>query len=100
VHGTRSGVASFVHDDEELASPTSLSGFPAPVNNLDRPQRPPARRDTDDARLAGLVPAEPNQPYDMLSVITELVGDGDFIEVQALWARNIICASAASTAGW
>jgi acetyl-CoA carboxylase carboxyltransferase component len=42
--------------------------------------------------LSTIVPSSPNQPYDMRSVITELVDDGDFLEVQEGWAGNIICA--------
>ncbi|MFL6140505.1 MAG: acyl-CoA carboxylase subunit beta [Labedaea sp.] len=95
VHGTRSGVASFVHDDEEscLADVRYLVSL-LPSNNLEPAPSWPARGATTDElpELADLVPAEPNQPYDMLQVISELVDDGDFIEVHALWARNIICA--------
>jgi acetyl-CoA carboxylase carboxyltransferase component len=95
VHGTRSGVATFVHDDEEscFADVRYLISL-LPSNNLDPPPDGPVRgADTDERPdLASLVPAEPNQPYDMLNVISELVDDGDFIEVHALWARNIICA--------
>jgi acetyl-CoA carboxylase carboxyltransferase component len=95
VHGSRSGVATFVHDDEEgcFADVRYLVSL-LPSNNLEPAPSFPSRGAEFDERpdLAGMVPAEPNQPYDMLSVIAEIVDDGDYIEVHALWARNIICA--------
>lgn len=94
VHGGRSGVASFVHDDEPscLEDVRYLISM-LPSNNLDLPPSSP-RRDaiTDDRpRFAEIVPAEPNQPYDMRAVVAELVDDGDFIEVHEHWAANVIC---------
>jgi acetyl-CoA carboxylase carboxyltransferase component len=49
---------------------------------------------TTDERpaLAEVVPAEPNKPYDMRSVISELVDDQEYLEVHENWARNIVCA--------
>jgi propionyl-CoA carboxylase beta chain len=43
-----------------------------------------------DAELDTLVPLEPNKPYDMLAVIRRIVDDGEFFEVQAGFARNIV----------
>src|SRR5213079_3322830 len=37
------------------------------------------------------VPENPNKPYDMRQVITAVVDDGDFFEVQQAFARNILC---------
>ena len=31
-----------------------------------------------------------NQPYDMHTVIEAVVDEGDFLEVQALWAPNLL----------
>ena len=36
------------------------------------------------------MPDSPNQPYDMHTVIESVVDDGDFLEIQPLWAPNII----------
>ncbi|MGV9329900.1 acyl-CoA carboxylase subunit beta [Streptosporangium sandarakinum] len=97
VHGTRSGVATFVHDDEEscLAEVRYLVSM-LPGNNQEPPPRYPARGATDDPRprLAEIVPVEPNKPYDMRLVIAELVDDGDFLELHQGWAPNVICALA------
>ncbi|MGW4113890.1 acyl-CoA carboxylase subunit beta [Actinosynnema sp. NPDC004786] len=96
VHGSMSGVASFVHDDEEscLADVRYLLSL-LPSNNLEPPPscEPP---EDDDLRpdLASLVPVEPNQPYDIRAVIAEVVDDGEFLEVHERWAGNVVCALA------
>ena len=48
------------------------------------------RRPTPTAQLDTLIPDSPNQPYDMLTVIEHIVDDGDFLEVQPLFAPNIV----------
>ncbi|MBW4716730.1 acyl-CoA carboxylase subunit beta [Saccharothrix sp. SC076] len=97
VHGGRSGVASFVHDDEEscFADVRYLLSL-LPGNNLEPPPAAADRGPGDDLRpaLADLVPVEPNQPYDMRAVIGELVDDGEFLEVHEGWAGNVVCALA------
>jgi acetyl-CoA carboxylase carboxyltransferase component len=97
VHGGRSGVATFVYDDEETCLDEVrylLSMLPG--NNLDvAPRTAPQGAGTDvRPKLTQIVPAEPNKPYDMRSVIKELVDDEDFMEVHEHWATNIICAFA------
>ncbi|HEV2781536.1 MAG TPA: acyl-CoA carboxylase subunit beta [Actinophytocola sp.] len=94
VHGSRSGVATFVHDDEEscLADVRYLVSL-LPPNNLEPALSGPIRNAMDDERprLADIVPVESNQPYDMRSVVSELVDDGEFIEIHEHWAQNIVC---------
>jgi propionyl-CoA carboxylase beta chain len=63
-----------------------------PSNNLDDP---PRRASTDaldraDADLDSVVPALSNQPYDIKDVISRVVDDGYFFEVQELFAKNIV----------
>ena len=41
--------------------------------------------------IMDLIPDAPNKPYDMKKVIAEVVDDGEFFEVNALWAMNIVC---------
>src|SRR4051794_9194257 len=93
-HATKSGVANFVFDDEQtcLEQVRYLLSF-LPSNNLeDRPYYEP---DDDPQRLCDgildLIPDAPNKPYDMKKVIAEVVDDGDFFEVNPLWAMNIVC---------
>jgi propionyl-CoA carboxylase beta chain len=41
--------------------------------------------------LTALIPDSPNKPYDMHQVIASVFDDGEFFEVHAHWAQNIIC---------
>jgi acetyl-CoA carboxylase carboxyltransferase component len=94
-HGSRSGVAHFVYDDEQsclndvryLISllPSNNRELPPVVACDDRADR------TNDA-LLDLVPADSSQVYDVRAVITEIVDDGEYFEVHADWAANIVCA--------
>ncbi|GIH40022.1 methylmalonyl-CoA carboxyltransferase [Microbispora corallina] len=97
VHGTRSGIATFVHDDEEtcLEDVRYLVSM-LPANNLELPPRGPSRDAASDLRprLAEIVPVEPNKPYDMRQVLAEVVDDGEFMELHEGWAGNVICALA------
>jgi acetyl-CoA carboxylase carboxyltransferase component len=92
-HATKSGVAHFVAEDEEdcLAQVRYLMSF-IPPNNLEDPPRysptdDPERRDDS---LAELVPDSSREPYDMKDVITRIVDDGEFYEVQPFFAPNIL----------
>ena len=92
-HNAKSGVAHFaVEDDREaIALVRELLGF-MPSNNLDEPPRRPTDDplDREDAALDTLVPASPNQPYDMHDLIRSIADDGEFLEVQEHYARNIV----------
>ena len=46
--------------------------------------------DRSEERLDSLIPAESSQPYDIKEIIAAVVDDGHFLEVQALFARNIV----------
>jgi propionyl-CoA carboxylase beta chain len=92
-HNEISGVAHFMaHDDQEcLAMVRELLSF-LPSNNLDDA---PRRATTDDPGRADvgldtIVPTESNQPYDMVDVISRVVDDGYFFQVQEHFARNIV----------
>jgi propionyl-CoA carboxylase beta chain len=43
-----------------------------------------------DRELDTLIPDSPNQPYDMHEVISRVLDDADFLEVQALFAPNVV----------
>jgi acetyl-CoA carboxylase carboxyltransferase component len=94
VHGSRSGVATFVHEDEEtcLEEVRYLVSL-LPGNNLEpAPVISTGGATTDERpRLAEIVPTEPNRPYDMRLVIAELVDEGSGLEIHEQWARNVIC---------
>jgi acetyl-CoA carboxylase carboxyltransferase component len=93
-HGSKSGVATFVGPDERsvLDDVRYLFSF-LPSNNL---EEPPFFESTDDPgrlcpEVGDLIPASPNQPYDMVEVIAGVVDDGDFFEYFPTWAGSIVC---------
>jgi propionyl-CoA carboxylase beta chain len=64
-----------------------------PANNLSEAPRGAATDSLDrrDEALLGIVPDNPNKPYDMHEVISHVVDDGEFYEVHAEYAQNILC---------
>ncbi len=92
-HATKSGVAHLTASDEDEMTDMAkaLLSF-IPPNNLEDP--PKYACEDDPHRLAmeldGVVPDSPNKPYDMHDVIIPVLDDGDFFEIQPLFAQNII----------
>ncbi|MFD9390070.1 acyl-CoA carboxylase subunit beta [Streptomyces sp. NPDC060000] len=89
------GNAHFLAADEEDALDTVrdlLSYLPA--NNLGRPpQYAPGAAPADD-RLDHVVPDRTGRAYDMRDILHAVVDDGELLEVQELFAPNIVCALA------
>ena len=85
-HATKSGVATFVTADEKscLDEVRYLLGF-LPSNNMEEPPRVDTGDDPERLvpEVGELIPASPNQPYDMKKVIAAVVDDGDFFEYHA-----------------
>jgi acetyl-CoA carboxylase carboxyltransferase component len=96
-HATRTGVASFLTDDESTCfdEVRYLLSFLPSNNHQDppyfAPNDQPSRRCDE---LLDIVPVEPNRAYEIRDVIEVIVDDGDYLEVQPLWATNIVCAFA------
>src|SRR6266545_945195 len=92
-HNEKSGVAHFAVENDQacLLLIRELLSF-MPSNNVDDPPRLSCADPVDraDAALDTMVPAAPNQPYDMLDVIHAVVDDRYFLEVHAHYARNIL----------
>jgi propionyl-CoA carboxylase beta chain len=92
-HNEKSGVAHFAVDSDAecLALIRELLSF-MPDNNLD--DAPVVANadsaDREDESLDTLVPAAPNQPYDMLDLIHAIADEGYFLEVHQHFAKNII----------
>ncbi|MBN2487185.1 MAG: acyl-CoA carboxylase subunit beta [Bacteroidales bacterium] len=97
VHATKSGVSHFVVEDEEegLMMIRKLLSY-LPQNNLEEPPMTPTNDPIDrrEDALNDLVPVDSNKPYDMLNLIQLIVDNGEFLEVQPKFARNIITAFA------
>jgi propionyl-CoA carboxylase beta chain len=92
-HNSKSGVAHFAAEDEEscLEDVRYLMSF-LPQNNLELAPKLETGdpHDRMDPELDSVVPDSPNKPYDMRNVITKIVDDGEFFEVQEHFAKNII----------
>src|SRR6202161_3746823 len=93
-HNTKSGVAHFASEDEDacLEDCRYLIGF-LPQHTLQHTPRVVwgAEPRREDPELDTRVPDTPNRPYDMRDVVVRVVDDGEFLEVQELFARNIMC---------
>ena len=95
-HNSKSGVAHYMASDEEDAIDyvKALLSY-LPSNNLEDPPVYGEELDLDvtdeDRVLDTIIPDSPNMPYDMKQVIGSVVDDGDFLEVQPLFAPNMIC---------
>ncbi|HEY9084390.1 MAG TPA: acyl-CoA carboxylase subunit beta [Candidatus Tyrphobacter sp.] len=93
-HASRSGVAHLVAlDEDDLVSQTKLLLSYLPQNNLDEPPRYACDDDPnrESPELDTLVPDAPNKPYDIHRAIEAVLDDGDFFEIQPLYAQNIVC---------
>ncbi|MFA7710983.1 MAG: acyl-CoA carboxylase subunit beta [Candidatus Neomarinimicrobiota bacterium] len=93
VHAIKSGITHFTYDDEQslFAGMRELLGF-LPQNNM---EEPPSIAPTDpvdriDEDLNYIVPDNPNKPYDMREILAKVLDDGQFLEVQALYATNML----------
>jgi propionyl-CoA carboxylase beta chain len=98
-HNTKSGVAHYMAADEADAIDyvKALLSY-LPSNNLEEPpdlgfatESGPIEVTDSDRELDTFVPDSANQPYDMHTVIEHVLDDAEFLEVQALFAPNIIC---------
>jgi propionyl-CoA carboxylase beta subunit len=92
-HSTRSGVCHLEATDDESALLTirELLSY-MPSNNV---EDPPFRAATDDPHrrdetLDTIVPENPNKPYDMREIITRVVDDSHWLEIQPDWAQNML----------
>ncbi len=99
-HNQTSGNAHYLASNEEdaISFVQELLGY-LPSNNLTDPPRIAGEEESGsvpegigeaDLELDTIVPDSPNQPYDMRDVITRVVDDGEFLEVQQLYAPNIV----------
>jgi len=92
-HNAKSGVAHLMAEDEEqaLMMVRELISF-IPSNNREQPPVVPTADPVDrrDEDLNEVVPADPNKPYDIKDIITKIVDDSIFYEVQEDYAKNMV----------
>ncbi len=92
-HGSRSGVAHFVASNEyECMDYIRRLLSYLPQNNAQGPDAAKPDDDPDrlDHNLINILPENPLQPYDMKEIITNIVDNREFLEVQELFAQSII----------
>ena len=92
-HTTRSGVAHLAARDEaDALDAVRRILVHLPQNNLAEPPRvsPSDPIDRMDPALDHVIPDDPRLPYDMHQVLSSIVDDGDFLEIQPGWAQNIL----------
>jgi len=94
-HNTVSGVSHYLAADEHdaLDYARSLISYLPDNNMADHPvYDSDVELETTDAdkRLNTIIPDSPNQPYDMHEIIKHVVDHGEFLEVQPLFAPNIL----------
>ena len=93
VHSQKSGVCHFAAEDgEEAIKITRKLLSYIPQNNL---EDAPTVECTDpidrmEDSLNEIIPDSPNRPYDMYNVIGAIVDNGEFLEIQRDYAKNII----------
>ena len=92
-HTQKSGVADLAFDDDitVLEQTRRLLNF-LPLSNKERPPfrvtKDPSKRKS--VNLDTLIPDNANSPYDMKELITTIVDENDFFELQPDYAQNII----------
>ena len=93
VHTTKSSIADGAYDNdvETLLQMRRLMDF-LPSSNLSGvPEMPTRDRwDREEPSLDTLIPDNPNKPYDIKELIHKVVDEGDFFEIQAAFAPNIV----------
>jgi Acetyl-CoA carboxylase, carboxyltransferase component (subunits alpha and beta) len=92
-HGTKSGVAHFVAQNEYQCMDyiKSLLSY-IPQNNS---EAPPSVKTSDDPNrldnnLINIVPEDSLKPYDMKEIIYSILDDNKFFEIHELFAQNVV----------
>jgi propionyl-CoA carboxylase beta chain len=93
VHSTRSSIADGAYDNdvEAILQVRRLLDF-LPANNTAGPPEWPSSDplERNEHALDTLVPDNPNKPYDIKELISKVVDEGDFFEIQEAFAKNIV----------
>ena len=91
-HMVHSGVVHFVADDDEQAAliAKKLLSFLPNNNSEDPPQIEIDDSIEPDPALNDIIPDDPKKAYDVHEIIRSVVDAGDFLEVQAGYAQNMV----------
>lgn len=92
-HNAKSGVAHLMaeNDEQALMMIRELLGY-MPSNNMEDPPVAVCTDDIhrEDEKLQTIVPEDPNKPYDIKEIITTVLDNQNFFEVQPHYAQNIV----------
>jgi len=92
-HAVKSGVAHFAVENELecIEGIKKLLSY-IPSNNMDDPPFIESHDDEYrmDIELDSIVPENPSKPYDIKEIINRIIDDGEFFEVQELYAQNMV----------
>jgi propionyl-CoA carboxylase beta chain len=92
-HSSKSGVADLAleNDVEALLTTRRLINF-IPSNNRQKPPTWPTEDPADrlEPSLDSLIPTDANKAYDIKELIIKVADEGDFMEIQPLYAQNIV----------
>jgi acetyl-CoA carboxylase carboxyltransferase component len=91
VHSEITGNAHFYAESEEecFSQIKKLLTF-IPWSNSEKSLRTEVKPPKKQYSITNIVPDDPRQPYDVRNVVKALVDDSEFLEVQELWAQNIV----------
>lgn len=89
VHCAESGVGHFLAADEQQALDTVRRYLSYMPQNFDSPVPEAAPAEPEAIDLAALVPESERQAFDMRRYARGIVDEGSFLEVHALWAREV-----------
>jgi len=92
VHTTKSSIADGAYDNdvEALLQMRRLVDFLPASNNAEPPEIECHQPLDHDPSLDRLIPDNANKPYDIRELIVKTADEGDFFEIQASFARNIV----------
>lgn len=92
-HNAKSGVAHLMaeNDEQALMMIRELLGY-MPSNNMEDPPIAVCTDDIhrEDEKLQTIVPEDPNKPYDIKDIITTILDNQNFFEIQPHYAQNIV----------
>ena len=91
VHAEITGNAHFFAMSEQdcFAQVRRLLDF-IPWNNSEPAKVAPSKEPSTELDVEQVIPSDPKQPYDVRDVIKCIADDSDFLEVQGMWAANIV----------
>jgi propionyl-CoA carboxylase beta chain len=91
-HATKSGVTHFActNELECIDNIKKLLSYMPQNCEEDAPAYPYEMKDEKRLKLNDLIPANPNQPYDIKDAIEEITDEGSFLEVHKDYAENIV----------